>query len=530
VKNRVNLKSQDGWVIVTAMLVMAILLAIGLALAKLADTQSKQSGSERVRETSFNLGEGVLSAQSVVLQNNWPVKAPCSPNAKGCGYPVECTYANGALTGGTAGTNCPTPSELIGVGKAFGGVDITTPGTRFVVQVRDNRGTASSSYDKTVVNDNNGCGTNVVCTWDANDDHRLWVRVDAWAQYQGSTAVLERIKKRSMVALLQLENVPIPFPQNAVTGGSATFDNSGNKILVESTGSQVVTRCSPFPGSSLQVQSLAPAPTIIVNNNNGFEDLSKKNQASDRQIVIGSGQTAEIGTIAPYPLGVNGNVITLVSPTTITHPAGSPVYDAPPNKDVNGNDCQNWSGGGGNQTAQVNPKTGFISDPSYPPAMSTAEVEALSRAADAKVYYDTCPSPTDVNAWTGHVIVMSTTNTILNCSIKTGTTTINSSSNPGYIIIQRGTLDFQSALTYYGLIYMQNLMNYGSNDPFVVSMSGNPTIYGGIAVDGFGKVQIGQASGNEPSVVFTPTPFRDFSATGAAGLIQNTWRELDPGQ
>src|SRR3954470_11475337 len=108
---RVDLKSQDGWVIVTAMLVMAILLAMGLALAKLSDTQSSQSGNERVRETSFNLGEGVLSAQSVVLQNNWPTKAPCSPTAKGCGYPPQCTYANGALTGGTGGTNCPTPNE-----------------------------------------------------------------------------------------------------------------------------------------------------------------------------------------------------------------------------------------------------------------------------------------------------------------------------------------------------------------------------------------------------------------------------------
>jgi hypothetical protein len=49
-------------------------------------------------------------------------------------------------------------------------------------------------------------------------------------------------------------------------------------------------------------------------------------------------------------------------------------------------------------------------------------------------------------------------------------------------------------------------------------------------VDGFGRVQIGQASGNEPSVFFTPAAFQNFSATGAAGLIQNTWRELDPNQ
>src|SRR3954447_126494 len=122
VMNRRNLKAQDGWVIVTAMLVMSILLLIGLGLAKIADTQSGLSGSERVRETSFNLGEGVLSAQSVVLQNNWPIKAPCAGNTKGCGYPAVCTYAAGALTGGTALTNCPKPDELIGANKAFAGL------------------------------------------------------------------------------------------------------------------------------------------------------------------------------------------------------------------------------------------------------------------------------------------------------------------------------------------------------------------------------------------------------------------------
>jgi Tfp pilus assembly protein PilX len=524
-KRRLDLKTQDGWVLVTAMLVMAILLAIGLALAKFADTQSGLSGSERVRETSFNLGEGVLSAQSVVLQNNWPTKAPCSPDAKSCGYPPVCTYANGVLTGGTAARNCPTPSELVGANKAFGSIDITTPGTRFEVRVRDNRSTASTNYDKPVVDAANGCGTGILCTWDQNDDNRLWVRVDAWSQY---TATNTNSKKRSMVALLQLENVPIPFPQNAVTGGSATFSNSGNKVIVQATGSQVVVRCAPYPSSSLAAQSVAPLNAIAVNNAAGFAALSANNQDADRELVIGTGTNAEIVTMVKN--GVVGNVIALQSPTTITHPASAPVYDAPPNTDINGNNCQSWSSGGSNQTAQVNPKSGFISDPNYPPAMSTAQVEALSRAADSKVYYDTCPPSNDVTAWTGHVIVMSTNNTIVNCTIQVGTTTINSQSDPGYIIIQRGTLTFQSALTYYGLIYAQNLMNYGASDPFVVDTGGNSTVYGGIAVDGFGNVNIGSASGNEPSVVFQPAAFNNFGATGAAGLIQNTWRELDPNQ
>jgi hypothetical protein len=161
--------------------------------------------------------------------------------------------------------------------------------------------------------------------------------------------------------------------------------------------------------------------------------------------------------------------------------------------------------------------------------MSASTVEALARGPGVNVYRDTCPSPTDPTAWSGKVIVLSTTNAIVNCSMQFKA--VINPTTPGYVIIQRGTLNFQSAgIEYHGLIYMQNLMGYGASDPFVITMGGNPTIYGGIAVDGFGNVQIGSGSGNEPSVVYDPTPFDNFTATGAAGLIQNTWRELDPGQ
>src|SRR6476469_971430 len=104
--NRLNVKRQDGWVIVTAMLVMMVMLTMGLALASIADTQSRGSGNERVRETSFNLGEGILSAQQVVLQKNWPTKPPCTPTASDCGYPPQCTYTAGTLSAGLA-SQCP---------------------------------------------------------------------------------------------------------------------------------------------------------------------------------------------------------------------------------------------------------------------------------------------------------------------------------------------------------------------------------------------------------------------------------------
>jgi hypothetical protein len=51
-------------------------------------------------------------------------------------------------------------------------------------------------------------------------------------------------------------------------------------------------------------------------------------------------------------------------------------------------------------------------------------------------------------------------------------------------------------------------------------------VFGGIAVDGRGAVQLGQ----NLAVKFDANAFTSFSAAGAAGLVQNTWRELGPTQ
>src|SRR3954454_8288658 len=88
--DRLNrIKEENGFVLATAIVVMAFMVLVGLALLKVVDTQSKESGRERVRETSFNVAEGLLYAEAAVLQNNWPKGPPCSGNADNCGYAYQ---------------------------------------------------------------------------------------------------------------------------------------------------------------------------------------------------------------------------------------------------------------------------------------------------------------------------------------------------------------------------------------------------------------------------------------------------------
>ena len=56
--------NENGGVMMTAMLLIAVMLGVGLAAMSTVDTQSEQSRSERVGESTFNLTEAALTTRS----------------------------------------------------------------------------------------------------------------------------------------------------------------------------------------------------------------------------------------------------------------------------------------------------------------------------------------------------------------------------------------------------------------------------------------------------------------------------------
>ena len=63
---------EDGWVLVSAIVLMAIMLTVGLASFAFVDTGQKRSAESRERESSLSLAEASLYAQGFALTRNWP--------------------------------------------------------------------------------------------------------------------------------------------------------------------------------------------------------------------------------------------------------------------------------------------------------------------------------------------------------------------------------------------------------------------------------------------------------------------------
>jgi len=293
--------------------------------------------------------------------------------------------------------------------------------------VRDNGGpNLAGSYVSGAASEATQSGTNIrtglpytctgPCKWDANGDRQLWVQARA----------VVRGKPRNLVALLKREHFAEPFPRNGLTAGSLRTSNSGNKTIINATGSQVVVRC-----------------------------------------------------------------------TTTT------------------NECTDYNAA----KVQILP-TQIVRDPATPPAMTAAQIERFKAAAESaspSTYYTSCPA-----SYAGTVVFIDVP-AATQCVESGGGVTYNTATDPGIVIMPQGTLTFESVL--HGLLYLANRQNSTGT---VIHLKDNSEIFGGVAIDGPGRLVTGQASGQKATITYVANPFNALSSYGTTGLVQNTWRELPP--
>lgn len=206
---RRRLAAQDGWAVVTAVVVMSVVLGLGLTTYSFVSTQQLESGVERTRESSFNVAEGALTGQIFALSRRWP--APDELAAP----PADRIY--GTCTQGSGNDpRCPRATEMAAL---FRNRDTDVAGEpAWTTNVYDNGGGSEAFYDDTVTPQQPG--------WDANDDGRLWVRAQA--------AV--RGKRRTLVALVGVQEQTEELPRAAVVAGAVEITNSGKKILIDANG------------------------------------------------------------------------------------------------------------------------------------------------------------------------------------------------------------------------------------------------------------------------------------------------------
>jgi Tfp pilus assembly protein PilX len=246
-------RREDGWVLVSAIVLMAIMLTVGLASFAFVDTGQKRSRESRERESSLSLAEAALYAQGFALTRNWPntkqgLTGDCSSGTPLSGTTLYCPDRD-TLAKGSSGNQ--------GVAQ-LANVDLDSNAV-WNTKVRDNYGALKAAFDATqadgTLTENGVSCPDTPCRLDFNEDRQLWVYAKA----------VVRGRPRSIVARLKLEQLRESVPQAGVVAGALDVTNTGNKLMLDGTGSSVIVRCSPLTAASCMSYDsgkgqLTPAP------------------------------------------------------------------------------------------------------------------------------------------------------------------------------------------------------------------------------------------------------------------------------
>jgi Tfp pilus assembly protein PilX len=161
----------------------------------------------------------------------------------------------------------------------------------------------------------------------------------------------------------------------------------------------------------------------------------------------------------------------------------------------------------------------IVHDPATPPGMTAnqmARFKAVAQSSSPSTYYTTCPPNL-----TGKVVYIDVP---AGTFCQDGSSAIyNTDADPGIVIVPRGTFGLQGS--YHGILYAGNEQN--ASGP-VITLSAGSEVFGGVVVDGPGRLVVGQASGNSPTITYKPNAYNSLFTYGTTGLVQNTWRELPP--
>lgn len=397
-------RGESGFALVTAMVLMAMMLIAGAALAATIDVQTRESRVERVRDGAFNLAESALNAQLFALSRDWP-------------GPGRSVAPYGVCTAATPSPRCPDDASL------RGGASPDLAGATWETRVRDNgAGSAPDFYSDPSTLTQPG--------FDANRDGRVWVRAQAVAQ--GRT--------RTLVALVRAETQEEDLPHAALIAGSLAISNNGNKELIRSGGGQVSVRCDP----------LAPAFRL----------------------------TPCVGHVVTSLLDLNGLLT-------------------------------------GRLAAQISGTTP-VTKAALAAAMTPEARARLKATAIADgTYYTGCPTAAQL---TGRLVYIESGD----CSY-TANGTYNAPAAPGTLVLGSGSLSLGGTSAFYGVVYNANT---GGASAAGVTTQGNAQIVGGVLIDGGAQMVVGSSGLN---ISFDLNAFRAVASYGAAGIIQNTWREIRAG-
>jgi Tfp pilus assembly protein PilX len=226
-------RGQEGFALVTATMILALLIAFGLSLLMFTDTQQHAATAEQSRESAFSLAEAALNAQILQLARQWPTAT--SP------APTSCTEATS-----TSGNACPDPSSL-STSAAYPAAGSCT-GTEAWGSSLSNRWTTYVRSDTSTGQLFNSSVDKVNAPYD-NGDRSLWVRAVG----------VSGCKPVAVISKVSEQLVPLAFPRNVLSANGFSTSNSGSKVILNTLGTAtqaapVSVRCqSPLTTSTCKV-------------------------------------------------------------------------------------------------------------------------------------------------------------------------------------------------------------------------------------------------------------------------------------
>jgi hypothetical protein len=406
-------------------------------------------------------------AEGVLYSQSFILALPPSCSTGKCeGWPGDLTRAYDPCVQSTGGLQCPNDATLANVAQ-------TSNAPASFLNVDTQSGTSWT----TTIEDN---GTALVPSsdyvnrqqtvhWDANGDDKVWVRATATV----------RNHPRTVVGLMQIEKVPVSFPRTAITAGTFSLQQNGNNTYIDTGGTTIQIRCTPTD------------PPVASSPCAGYD---RDVQVSGAGAVVG-GTSADAILAEDQRLGL---VSTAKSLGTYFTSGNCPTAEQMQKPVVYVENC-NRTFDSSNQPQGV----GSQHQCSY-------SIRNYTPVSNQRCIHGPTKDPFG-----------------------------------GTVVWERGTLGFTSGVAFFGVVYHLNKNQCGapsSNDQttapgvcqydangqsYVVSTAGGGTIVGSVNVDGTGGVQAGN---NKYNIVYDPAVFEDQTAFGTTGLVQNTWRELDPNQ
>jgi len=223
----IRAREEQGFVLVTAIVLLTVILGLGLGLLLFTDNQQAASTREQTSEAAFNLAEASLNAQILQLSREWPGK----PSEGGSPVqPTSCTPGTSTSTNfcpdpaglekaypNTGGASCPAGTQ----GDAWGS-PLTNKWTTYVREQSNGSPYFNSTSERTANNFDEG----PLVEGKPKPYKKVWVRAVGVVNCHTSV----------VVSLVAEQLVHANFPESALSANWFETGNNGSKVILNRKG------------------------------------------------------------------------------------------------------------------------------------------------------------------------------------------------------------------------------------------------------------------------------------------------------